>query len=396
MVPELIAVIRVAFILEGHDWLGGVSYFRNLFSALALIPEPKVHPILFVGTGVPAAILDNFTEVEVRKTTVLDSKTPMGFFRRVVRKVLSQTDLVLGQLLAHHRINVVSHYSGTLPAFTMIKSVGWIPDFQYLHLPAFFPENDRNLREAAVARLIKTCDLILLSSEAAQKDFALVAPQSLPKTRVLRFVPEVDGNTASVMLLHELEEQYAFARPYFHLPNQFWAHKNHATVIEALAILKRRGENVTVIATGSTHDHRFPRHYAQLMSQAKRNGVDRLFRTIGIVPYPHLLSLMHHSVAVINPSLFEGWSTTVEEAKALDKTILLSSLPVHKEQNPRKGVFFDPEDAEGLADRMSAALAEGRIDDSDNGVIRYADSYSSDRLQFALAYQSIIVSLAAR
>ena len=389
-------MIRVAFILEGHDWLGGVSYFRNLFSALALIPEPKVHPILFVGTGVPAAILDNFTEVEVRKTTVLDSKTPMGFFRRVVRKVLSQTDLVLGQLLAHHRINVVSHYSGTLPAFTMIKSVGWIPDFQYLHLPAFFPENDRNLREAAVARLIKTCDLILLSSEAAQKDFALVAPQSLPKTRVLRFVPEVDGNTASVMLLHELEEQYAFARPYFHLPNQFWAHKNHATVIEALAILKRRGENVTVIATGSTHDHRFPRHYAQLMSQAKRNGVDRLFRTIGIVPYPHLLSLMHHSVAVINPSLFEGWSTTVEEAKALDKTILLSSLPVHKEQNPRKGVFFDPEDAEGLADRMSAALAEGRIDDSDNGVIRYADSYSSDRLQFALAYQSIIVSLAAR
>jgi len=389
-------VIRVAFILEGHDWLGGVSYFRNLFSALTLIPEPKVHPILFVGTGVPAAILDNFTEVEVRKTTVLDSKTPMGFFRRVVRKVLSQTDLVLGQLLAHHRINVVSHYSGTLPAFTMIKSVGWIPDFQYLHLPAFFPENDRNLREAAVARLIKTCDLILLSSEAAQKDFALVAPQSLPKTRVLRFVPEVDGNTASVMLLHELEEQYAFARPYFHLPNQFWAHKNHATVIEALAILKRRGENVTVIATGSTHDHRFPRHYAQLMSQAKRNGVDRLFRTIGIVPYPHLLSLMHHSVAVINPSLFEGWSTTVEEAKALDKTILLSSLPVHKEQNPRKGVFFDPEDAEGLADRMSAALAEGRIDDSDNGVIRYADSYSSDRLQFALAYQSIIVSLAAR
>ncbi len=389
-------MIRVAFILEGHDWLGGVSYFRNLFSALALIPEPKVHPILFVGTGVPAAVLNNFTKIEVRKTTVLDPQTSMGFFRRVVRKVLSQTDLVLGQLLALHGIDVVSHYSGKLPAFTTIKSVGWIPDFQYLHLPAFFPDNDRKLREAAVDRLVKTCDLILLSSEAAQKDFALVAPQSLHKTRVLRFVPEVDGNTASVTLLHELEEQYAFTTPYFHLPNQFWAHKNHAIVIEALAILKRRGENVTVIATGSTHDHRFPGHYAQLISQAKRNGVDELFRTIGIVPYPHLLSLMRYSIAVINPSLFEGWSTTVEEAKALDKTILLSRLPVHKEQNPRKGIFFDPEDAEGLADRMSAVLAEGPVDESDNGVIRYADSYRSDRLQFALAYQSIIVSLATR
>ncbi len=41
------------------------------------------------------------------------------------------------------------------------------------------------------------------------------------------------------------------------------------------------------------------------------------------------------STALINPSQFEGWSTTVEEAKSLGVKMLLSDLEVHKEQAKR-------------------------------------------------------------
>lgn len=47
-------------------------------------------------------------------------------------------------------------------------------------------------------------------------------------------------------------------------------------------------------------------------------------------------TLMKHAIAIINPSLFEGGSTTVEEAKSLLKVIILSGIPVHREQNPRR------------------------------------------------------------
>ena len=62
---------------------------------------------------------------------------------------------------------------------------------------------------------------------------------------------------------------------------------------------------------------------------------------------------------MLQPSLFEGWSTTVEEAKSVGKPILLSCLPVHYEQNPPRGVFFDPMNADDLAEAMQTQLMHG-------------------------------------
>ena len=71
---------------------------------------------------------------------------------------------------------------------------------------------------------------------------------------------------------------------------------------------------------------------------------EKLFRPLGVVPYRDMLGLMRHAVAVINPSLFEGWSTSVEEAKSMGKAVVLSDIPVHREQAPGRGLFFDPRD----------------------------------------------------
>ena len=70
---------------------------------------------------------------------------------------------------------------------------------------------------------------------------------------------------------------------------------------------------------------------------------------LGTIPYEHVKHLIRQSIAVINPSLYEGWSTTVEEVKSIGKQILLSDLEVHKEQSPPKSKYFNPEDIDGLA-----------------------------------------------
>ena len=86
-------------------------------------------------------------------------------------------------------------------------------------------------------------------------------------------------------------------------------------------------------------------------------GVGAAFRVLGLVPYEHVTALSRDAVAQINPSLFEGWSTTVEEAKSLGKRILVSRIPVHIEQDPPGGEFFDPHDPEELAGLMERAFA---------------------------------------
>ena len=57
---------------------------------------------------------------------------------------------------------------------------------------------------------------------------------------------------------------------------------------------------------------------------------------------------------MINPSRFEGWSTPVEEAKALGTPMILSNISLHQEQAPA-AKFFDPDQAEALADILSKA-----------------------------------------
>ena len=83
---------------------------------------------------------------------------------------------------------------------------------------------------------------------------------------------------------------------------------------------------------------------------------------LGLVPRSDVIALMRYSRALINPSFFEGWSTTVEEAKSTGKRIILSDIDVHKEQNPPDGVFFNPKDPKDLAEKMWSLWTNRDVD----------------------------------
>ncbi len=78
-------------------------------------------------------------------------------------------------------------------------------------------------------------------------------------------------------------------------------------------------------------------------------GVEDRTRFLGFIPRPDQLGLMAGAVAVIQPSLCEGWSTTVEDAKALGRQVLASDIAVHREQLDRNADFFAGGDAAALA-----------------------------------------------
>jgi glycosyltransferase involved in cell wall biosynthesis len=58
---------------------------------------------------------------------------------------------------------------------------------------------------------------------------------------------------------------------------------------------------------------------------------------------------VHDSFAVLQPLLFEGWSTSLEESKAMCKQIVLSKIDTHLEQAPERGLFFSPDSPDELA-----------------------------------------------
>jgi glycosyltransferase involved in cell wall biosynthesis len=64
-------------------------------------------------------------------------------------------------------------------------------------------------------------------------------------------------------------------------------------------------------------------------------------------------ALLRASMALINPSRFEGWSTTVEEAKSFAVPLILSDIDVHREQTGGTACYFGIDDPGMLADHLS-------------------------------------------
>lgn len=138
-----------------------------------------------------------------------------------------------------------------------------------------------------------------------------------------------------------IKKKYILPKKYFYLPNQFWKHKNHITVFMAVKFLKDNGININVVCSGCTEDYRNMEHFSTLLQYIKDNKLGDNIKILGIVDMVDVYCLMRNSVSVINPSLFEGWSSTVEEVKSLGKNIILSNLEVHKEQNPPQATYFE-------------------------------------------------------
>ncbi len=347
--------IRVAFAVSPGDWLGGRNYQRSLFSALCMLPGTPITPVLFTGQ-LQEDLTADFPGVEIVQTPILDRGSPAWVVRKVIARLTSQ-DILLRRLLKRHGISIVSHsiHLGFDPGRrSEVKTIGWIPDLQHVRMPEFFSPEARLERDRSYRSICERCDKIVVSSECARAELCSFAPEYAHKMEILRFVAN-PTTVAKRKSLGELQELYDFKVPYFLLPNQFWEHKNHRVVIFALEKLKRLNKPCLVLATGSTKDWRNPELFSSLMDIAAQCGVLDYFRVLGQIPYDHLDALMRHAVAVINPSRFEGWSTSVEEAKARGKQVVLSDLPVHREQAPKRAFYFPAEDAEALAWAMRSA-----------------------------------------
>ena len=98
---------------------------------------------------------------------------------------------------------------------------------------------------------------------------------------------------------------------YILYPAQTWPHKNHAGLLEALALLRRRGHPVSFVSTGYLNTHA-----TVLQRQARRLGLAGDIKWLGFVDPPTLRTLYALATAVVVPTRFEAASGPVWEAFA--------------------------------------------------------------------------------
>ena len=344
-------MIRAALIVPFRsESLGGANYYYNLLSCYRKYPDHELTLAVFTEHTEDVSIY-RCDAIELHRLPEINVGPPWNYPRRAARRLLGY-DPVFLRALEKQRIDLITHRR--LGEQRRINTLHWQQDFQHKALPNFFDESDCASRDWAI-NSTRHCGHILLSSQAAAHDFRRYYPDlSSVQAHVLHFSGASTLDEVS-LTRKELELHYPVREPYFFLPNQFWQHKNHSVVVDALRELPKE---FRVICTGFMGDYRNSGYVPELLAKVKEAGVEDRFICLGVVPYSVLVSLMRHSLAVLQPSLFEGWSTTVEESKSMCKQIVLSNLDVHLEQAPERGKFFAPDAPHELSAHMKEIYTE--------------------------------------
>lgn len=375
------AQLRVAFTyIPRQLWAGGYNYQCNLFAALNRFCQHEISPVVFAGTGAddsdlaPVAAIPG---VEIVRSSAFTGRN--GLFAALALGL----DREAAVEFRTRRIDVVFEagrfYGWRLP----YPALAWFPDFQHRRIPQLFPAVARWRREAGFRMQIASGRTVILSSESAHQDFRKYYPSANNQVCVVRFatMPSpalLAADPAEIVALYQLPKKY------FYLPNQFYTHKNHEVVVEALGILAQRGLDVVVCASGSTEDRRERGHFERVMARVQELGLEQRFRHLGMIPLSHVYGLLRGCIALINPSRSEGWSTTVEEAKSFDVPMILSDLDVHREQTGDTASYFGTECPRALADHLmrfasdsTAPFARHPVADQDDRVAAFARNFAN-------------------
>jgi glycosyltransferase involved in cell wall biosynthesis len=333
-----------------ENWIGGTYYIQNLILALNKI-EDGLKPQLLIVTNK----IEDYDSLRKLTNYPYIKATEFTLKQNLIIRVINKLNRVMFKKnLFKNKVPKFDLFFQTRPIIEFgdnRKVLYWIPDFQEHYFPEYFKEEELNFRKNFQLNLVKNGKNIVFSSENAKDDFNKFYPDNNLNQFVLSFtttLPKFDPQISIKTVL----KKYKLPSDYFICCNQFWVHKNHKTVLKAIYELKNRGILINVVFSGKEYDYRMPDYFNSIKIICKDFGIEEHVFFLGFIDRVDQLILIKNSMAVIQPSLFEGWSTVIEDAKALNAKIIASNIKVHQEQliSYKQKFLFEPLAAASLAD----------------------------------------------
>lgn len=344
---------------DSSNWIGGLYYKRNILFSLLQNNEicNKYHFVVSVKE-------ENKRYFECFKNDIrfvnVKPKSKWGKLCFLLRSVGRQIKYIYPL------------HNNKYWKFAGITCIAWIADFQHNVYPENFMPGECNIRNREYEKVFHDEQPLVLSSESARKDFEKYYGIK-SNVYVVHFVSYIESELSQLTITMEQEiliKYHLEEKEYLCISNQFWKHKNHIVVLKAIKILKERYANskLLFVFTGMPKDYRNPDYFESLMELFQDCTIKESIQILGFIDRIEQIAVMKNAKFIIQPSLFEGWGTVVEDAKVLDKMMLLSDIPVHHEQMNENCVLFNPNNPEDLAEKILNMSQKKHKENIENGI----------------------------
>ena len=221
-----------------------------------------------------------------------------------------------------------------------VPVVSIVYDLQYHYYPQFFSEEDRCSRESNFRQTSRLANKLICISEYVRKtvlensnlepDRTISIPIQLPHRLKKQPVKDVD----SILQRLGLGEN-----EFLLYPANFWPHKNHRMLLTAFAIYRVRNpeSNLRLVCTGALENEK------KVFQEAvyRMGQKDRVILP-GFLNEEEFAAIFASCLALVFPSLYEGFGMPVLEAMALEKPVICSNVASLLEVAGDAAFYVDP------------------------------------------------------
>ena len=224
-------------------------------------------------------------------------------------------------------------------------------DLQHAYYPEFFTlaesqERGRNLTQAIQAASKIICISDFVRETVLDKTSAL--PERVETVHIL--LPRRLGTPSLLQCQGILKKLSLVSGQFLLYPANFWPHKNHDLLLTAFGIYLagHPGSKLKLVLTGSPGARQ-----EFLVDATRRMGLSQSVLFPGYLAEEELSALFYSCMALIFPSLFEGFGMPLLEAMAAGRPILCSDLTSLPEVAGGAALLFDPRKPCDIADAIA-------------------------------------------
>lgn len=272
--------------------------------------------------------------------------------------------------------DIIYTTSPTLISYGNIKpTLVSMHDIQHLHYPKYFNIITRRHRSRNYLYTAKSAKYLQASSNFIKNDFLFHYP-FLNRKKILVLN---EGVLLDDFIIVKEEAIKSFSKlklpeDFIFYPSQLWHHKDHATILKALQVLRdKHSLNINLVLSGGKFSA--SKSIFKLIDDLNLN--DQVYY-LGKVPFKTLLSLYSLSRFFITATLYESSSLPALEAASVGTAIIASDTPPNKEmgQNIRMNLFKS-KNVKSLSNKIleiwhNKELREDQIDYNKNAVKNYS------------------------
>ena len=305
-----------------------------------------------LANGAGEGIIRRLVVLSNRPVRVEETERVQVYVRRrfAVRSVWMQ--LVLPGILREVRPDLVHFTNYLAPLAGRVPYVVSIHDMTLSLLPRFHTFKKRVLTQSLVPAVARGARMILTPSESTRRDVVRLLRVDPGRVRVIPYAAAPSFRPVP-LAPDRLEAAHGVRQPYFLYVGTLEPRKNLGRALRAFASVAERLGACQFVIVGQRGWR-----YDEVLREAARPALRGRVHLLGYVPEERLPDLYAHALALVYPSLYEGFGLPVVESMACGTPVLTSRSSSLAEIGEGAALLADPADEKALADGLLALATD--------------------------------------